>query len=59
MGRVKKVRVVYKHYKKDKKLECEGILYPLNEQSDRIVVVTDEGVYEDIIKDTIVSLEYI
>ncbi len=56
---MQRVKVVYRHYKKDKQLECEGILFPLNEQSDRIVVITDSGFYEDIIKDTIVSLEYI
>ena len=57
---MQRVRVVYKHYKKDKELECEGILFEkLNKISDRIVVIRDDDTYEDIIKDTIVSLEYI
>ena len=57
---MQRVKVVYKHYKKDKELQCEGKLYEkVNDISDRIVVIKDDNTYEDIIKDTIVSLEYI
>lgn len=49
------VKVVYKHWKTGKELEVIGKLIPINENSDRIVVLCEDGVYEDIIRDTIIS----
>lgn len=49
------VKVVYKHWKTGKELEVTGKIIPINENSDRIVVLCENGVYEDIIRDTIIS----
>jgi len=53
------VRVSYKHWKKDKVLEVTGEIIHDNPVSDRIVVVQENGVHEDIIRDTIISIETI
>ena len=51
-------KVVYKHWKKDNVvLEVVGEEVPVNPKSDRIIIKTDSGVYEDIIRSTIVSKE--
>ena len=54
-----KVKVTYKHWKTGELLECTGTLEkPLNnDSSDRIVVKIAPGVYEDIIKKTIIKKE--
>lgn len=53
------VRVTYKHWKTGVVLVVEGTMPPKinNPTSDRIVVFTEEGVYEDIIKETIIKIE--
>jgi hypothetical protein len=50
------VKVIYKHWQKDIQLEVIGKLIPVNPQSERIVVMQDDGKFEDIIKDTIVEI---
>ena len=50
------VKVVYKHWKTEQELEVIGKIIPINESSDRIVILQEDGVYEDIIRDTIVSI---
>ena len=50
------VKVIYKHWQKDVQLEAIGKLIPVNPQSERIVVMQDDGKFEDIIKDTIVEI---
>ena len=51
------VKVNYKHWKTGEELFIVGtILTPVNEDSDRIVVKTDDGHYEDIIKTTIIEI---
>ena len=48
------VKVNYKHWQTGEELFVVGtILTHVNEDSDRIIVKTDEGHYEDIIKTTI------
>ncbi len=55
-----RVKVTYKHYKKSELvLEAIGTL-PLHlnrANSDRIVVKLDNGLYEDILKWTMISIE--
>jgi hypothetical protein len=53
------VRVTYKHWKTEVVLVVEGTMPSKinNPTSDRIVVFTEEGVYEDIIKETIIKIE--
>ena len=51
------VRVNYKHWQTGEELFIVGaILTRVNEDSDRIVVKTDDGHYEDIIKTTIIEI---
>jgi hypothetical protein len=50
------VKVIYKHWQKDIQLEVIGKLIHVNPQSERIVVMQDDGKFEDIIKDTIVEI---
>ena len=50
------VKVVYKHWKTDQELQVVGKVIPINQSSDRIVVLQDDGIYEDIIRDTIISV---
>ena len=51
------VKVNYKHWQTGEELFIVGtILTHVNEDSDRIVVKTDEGHYEDIIKTTIIEI---
>lgn len=53
------IRVVYKHWKSGKLLEVVGEMPPQynNDISDRFVVKTTDGTYEDIIKETVVRIE--
>ena len=53
------VKITYKHWKKDKVLEITGTLpQTLNsESSDRYVVQTTNGLYEDVIKSTVITIE--
>jgi len=51
------VTVLYKHWKKDTVLEITGVILYNNPQSDRIVVVTADGIHEDIIRDTIIEIK--
>jgi hypothetical protein len=52
------VKVTFKHWKSGDELSVTGKIVPwMNENSDRIIVEKDDGVFEDIIKDTIVSIE--
>ena len=52
------VEVVFKHWKTGKELSVKGIIMNwVNEQSDRIVVKKEDGVYEDIIKTTIKEIK--
>lgn len=54
----KTVRVTYRHWKKpDVLLTVEGVEVPIDTRSDRIVIETKDGKYEDVIKSTIVSKE--
>jgi hypothetical protein len=51
-----RVEVHYRHWKKeDKEYRVKGIEIPTNLMSDRIVIERDDGRYEDILKDTIIS----
>ena len=52
-------KITYQHWKKDKVLEITGTLpQRLNsESSDRYVVQTIDGLYEDVIKSTVISME--
>ena len=51
------VKVTYKHWQTGKELWVIGTMLEYNNPlSDRIVVKTDEGNYEDIIKTTIIEI---
>jgi len=53
------VKVTYKHWKTDMVLEIEGTMPDhLNKNtSDRIVVLTEDGIYEDVIRSTIIEIK--
>ena len=53
------VRVVFKHWKSGELLEVIGEMPPQynNDVSDRFIVRTPDGHYEDIIKETVVRVE--
>jgi hypothetical protein len=57
-----KVKIVFRHWKRDNELiEMVGILPEAYnpERSDLYVLLKDDGKFEDIRKDTVVSLEHI
>lgn len=53
------VKVVYKHWKKEKTLEVVGTMPPElnNGSSDRLVVKTIDGKFEDVLKSTVIRVE--
>jgi len=52
------VKVKYRHWKTGEELWVIGKMLEYNNpQSDRIIVKTDEGHYEDIIKTTIIEIK--
>ena len=53
------LKITYKHWTKDKVLEITGTMpAPLNNNSnDRYVVQTPDGKYEDVIKETVISIQ--
>lgn len=53
------VRIIYKHWKNGKTLKITGNMPPQlnNENSERLIVQTTQGVYADVIKDTIISIK--
>ena len=52
------VKVTFKHWKSGDELSVTGsIVSWMNENSDRIIVEKEDGGFEDIIKETIVSVE--
>ena len=50
-------KVVYKHWKTDAVLEVTGIILHDHPASDRIVIEKADGSFEDVIKNTIVTIE--
>ena len=59
----KAIRVTYHHYKDTQRVyTVEGVEYPTKPNSDRIVVEIrekDSVRYEDVLKNTIITKEYI
>tara|TARA_B100002019_G_scaffold284075_1_gene291257 strand:- start:1332 stop:1511 length:180 start_codon:yes stop_codon:yes gene_type:complete len=55
------VKIIYKHWKSGEILELIGTMpeHLNNEQSDRFIIRTDYGKYEDILKHTVVRIESI
>ena len=55
---MKKVRIVFKHYRTGEELTVEGILPPElnNPQSDRYIIQSG-FVFVDVIKSTVISIE--
>ena len=55
---MKRVRLIYKHWSKDKELEVTGTLPEdlNNPASDKFVVQLEDGSYEDVIKSTLVFM---
>ena len=53
------VKVIYKHWTKDKQLEVVGTVPPEynNSASDRLVIQKENGDYEDVIKSTVIRVE--
>ena len=53
-----KVKVIYKHWKSGNELSVTGKMVSwMNENSERIVIEKETGEFEDIIKETIVSIQ--
>ena len=52
-------KVIYKHWKTDTVLEVTGVILHDNPVSDRIVIEKIDGGYEDILRDTIITVEEI
>ena len=54
-------KVVYKHWRKEEVLEVVGTMPPEinNGNSDRLVVLTQDGKYEDVLKSTLIRIENI
>ena len=57
--RTQMVKVTYKHWKTGKELEVIGTMPPQynNGISDRILVKTRDGSFEDVLKSTIIRVE--
>jgi hypothetical protein len=57
--RTQMVKVTYKHWKTGKELEVIGTMPPQynNGISDRILVKTADGSFEDVLKATIIKVE--
>lgn len=55
------VKVIYKHWKKDKTLEVVGTMPSElnNGSSDRLIVKTVDGNFEDVLKSTLIRIEEI
>lgn len=55
------VRVVYKHWTKDKQLEVVGEMHEAynNSASDRLIVQKEDGSFEDVLKSTVIRVENI
>lgn len=53
------LKITYKHWTKDKVLEITGTMptHLNNNSNDRYVVQTSDGKYEDVIKETVISIE--
>jgi hypothetical protein len=53
------VKITYKHYTKDQVLEVIGTMPTRlnNNHNDRLVVQKPDGDYEDVIKNTVISIE--
>jgi len=53
------VKVTYKHWKTGMVLEIKGTMpaHLNNPTSARIVVLTHDGIYEDVIRDTIIEIK--
>jgi predicted acetyltransferase len=51
------VKILFKHWKTGTVLEVMGSIRHDNPQSDRIVIEQPDGTFEDIIKETIISIE--
>lgn len=56
-----KIKVKFKHWKTGKLLEVSGhkVTYNSCSQSDRYILLKENGTYEDIIKATIVDIQEI
>ena len=52
-------KITYKHWTKDKVLEITGTMPTRlnNNLNDRYVIQTPNGGYEDVIKETVISIE--
>ena len=55
------VKIIYKHWKKEKTLEVTGVLPKElnNGSSERLVVVKEDGSLEDVLKSTVITIESI
>jgi hypothetical protein len=51
-------KILFKHWKSGQVLEVSGEILFDHPQSDRVVVRTEDGGLEDIIKETIISVEH-
>ena len=53
------VKITYKHFTKDKVLQVTGTMPTRlnNNHNDRLVVQKPNGDYEDVIKNTVISIE--
>lgn len=55
------VKITYKHWKKEKTLEVTGVLPKElnNGSSERLIVLKEDGSFEDVLKNTVITIESI
>lgn len=55
------VKVIYKHWTKGHILEVEGVMPKElnNGNSDRLIVMKPDGSFEDVLKNTVITVESI
>jgi hypothetical protein len=53
------IKIKYKHWKTEQEMEVTGLLPDRlnNSASDRLIVQMQNGQYQDIIKNTVISME--
>ena len=55
------VKVIYKHWTKGHTLEVTGVMPKElnNGSSDRLIIMKDDGSFEDVLKSTVIRIESI
>jgi hypothetical protein len=56
---MKVVKVIFSHWTSGNELTAQGKLLHSHPQSERIVIIKEDGTHEDILKNTIIKMEEI